>query len=294
MALRNFERHAYRIFGARASVAIERNAHLKISLQKAHIYLRPDVYLSAIYYTVALVAVLTMVPALFLLGLSIFTDFGLPLRFLVVVMAAPFMLGAMIYLFALILPDLRARSRARDIDAKLPYALNFISTMASAGATPNTIFLSLSKQPIYGNVADESAWISRDLELLGTDIVTALGRGIDRSPSAKFQDLLQGAITTLSSGSDLKTYFRNKAEQFIYENRQEQHRFLDSLGVLAESFVTVVVAAPLFLIVILSVMTSLGGSPEQTLLIGYILVMVLIPLSQAGFAFTINTMTPEA
>ena len=63
---------------------------------------------------------------------------------------------------------------------------------------------------------------------------------------------------------------------------------------LAESFVTVVVAAPLFLIVILSVMTSLGGDAEQTLVLGYSLVLLLLPLAQFGFAMTIKTMTPEA
>ncbi|HET6399721.1 MAG TPA: hypothetical protein VFH47_09235, partial [Candidatus Thermoplasmatota archaeon] len=59
-------------------------------------------------------------------------------------------------------------------------------------------------------------------------------------------------------------------------------------------FVTVVVAAPLFLIVILSVMTSFGGSADDTLVLGYSLILVLIPLSQLGFAWTIKVMTPEA
>ena len=89
-------------------------------------------------------------------------------------------------------------------------------------------------------------------------------------------------------------YFSGKADQFILENRQEQRKFLDSLAVLAESFVTVVVAAPIFLIVILSVMNSFGGNASDNLTIGYVMILLLMPMAQAGFAWTIKTITPEA
>lgn len=294
MALRSYERFAYKTFGRRAAQAVGRNPRLRLSLQKAHIYLRPEVYLASAFLTMVLIVVGTALPVVVLVGAVAVGAIEVPLRLLLLLVPIPLVAGSMMYLLAMVLPDLRAATRARDINAKLPYALNYLSTMASAGATPEQIFASLAKQPIYGSVAHEAAWITRDVDLLGMDIVTALGRAGDRASSDKFQDMLQGAITALTSGGDLKTYFYNKAEQFMYENRQDQKRFLDGLGVLAESFVTVVVAAPLFLIVILSVMTSLGGSAEETLLLGYVLIFGMLPLSQLGFAITIKTMTPEA
>lgn len=294
MALTKYERFSFRVFGAYAARSVERNPRLKLSLQRAHIYLRPEVYLAAAHFTTVLIFVGTAIPVLILLVAMGAGLIDVPVRLVLLVIPIPFVAGAMLHLLAITLPDLRALSRARDINAKLPYALNFVTAMSSAGATPESVFASLSKQPIYGAVAHEAAWITRDVQLLGMDIVTALARAIERSSSAKFQDLLQGVITALTSGGDLKTYFANKSEQFIYENRQDQKRFLEGLGVLAESFVTVVVAAPLFLIVILSVMTSLGGSASQTLMLGYILVLGMLPLSQFGFAMAIKAMTPEA
>lgn len=294
MALRRFERVAHRLFGAAAGRAAAANAHLRITLQKAHINLRPEVYLASAYLTTLLASLGTLLPVLILLGLSAAGILDLSPRTLIILAPAPVVVAVMVYLLTLVLPDLRAANRARDIDAKLPYALNYVATMASAGATPETVFASLAQQPIYGVVAQEAARITRDVQYLGADILTALSRGIERSPSPKLEDLLQGAITTLTSGGDLKTYFVQKSEQFLYENRQEQKRFLDGLGILAESFVTVVVAAPLFLIIILTVMTSFGGDATQTLVLGYTLVFVLIPVSQAGFAWAIKVMTPEA
>jgi archaeal flagellar protein FlaJ len=216
-----------------------------------------------------------------------------PTAVLALLILLPASTAAATYSVARTLPRVRAVFLAREIDAKLPYALNYLATLAASGATPQALFASLARQPIYGAVAREAARLTRDIELLGCDVVSAMARAGHRTASAKWQDLLQGAITALTSGGDLRTYFRDKAEQFLQDNRQDQKRFLEGLGVLAECFVTVVVAAPLFLIVILSVMTSLGGSVEQTVVVGYTLVLVVLPVSQAGFILTIRTMTPE-
>lgn len=263
-------------------------------LQRAHIPVRPETFLASAYLLAAAAGVLAFVPVLVLAAASSMGLVPIEPLYTLFLVPAPFIVAALAYMLAVLLPDIRALNRRRDIDAKLPYALNYIATMASAGATPDALFAGLARQPLYGEVAEECAWITRDLRLLGMDVIGALQRGIERSPSPKFQDFLQGAITTLSSGGDLKVYFTGKAEQYLLENRQEQRKFLEGLGVLAESFVTVVVAAPLFLIVILSVMTSFGGSAGETLFIGYILVFFLIPLAQAGFAWTVQVMTPEA
>lgn len=292
--VRRFERLAFRLFGHQARRGTQRNAHLGLALMKGHIPVRPDVYLSSAYLIAAIAGIVAILPVLLLAMLYLNGSLDVPPSVFLFILPAPIVIAGVVYLLALVLPDLRGLTRARNINAKLPYALNYLATMAAAGATPEALFATLAVQPIYGEVSEEASWIVRDLRVLGLDVITALQRGIDRSPSPKFQDLLQGTVTALTSGGDLKTYFANKADQYITENRQEQRRFLDGLGVLAESFVTVVVAAPLFLIVILSVMSSFGGSPQQTLVLGYSLVFLLIPISQLAFAWTIKVMTPEA
>lgn len=293
MAPTRYQRLAYRRLGAWGTRSAQDNPHLAIALQKAQIPLRPEMYLSSTFLSMILVGGLSLLPmaAYAVLWATGWVEAGSRLLFILIPL--PLLTAATVYLLAILAPDLKARQRARDINARLPYALNYISTMASAGSTPEAIFSSLSKQPAYGGVADEAAWIERDLRLLGYDVVTALNAAIDRSPSSKFQDFLQGVITTLTSGGDLKSYFLSKSEQFLFENRQDQNKFLESLGVLAESFVVVVVAAPLFLIVMLSVLTMFGGDAREMLILGYVLVLLMLPMAQAGFAYTIHYMTPE-
>lgn len=279
---------------ALALPALDRHEEFGLVLQRAYVLRRPEAYLRRARRAALWAAGLGLLPAVVAwAALALGRPLLPPLAAGALVLLSP-ALGLSTFGLLRGAPVVQAVMRARAIDAKLPYALNYLATLAAAGATPQALFASLARQPIYGVVALEAARITRDIELLGQDVVTAMARAGERTASAKWQDLLQGAITALTSGGDLRTYFRDKAEQFLLDNRHEQKRFLEGLGVLAECFVTVVVAAPLFLIVILSVMTSLGGSVEQTVVVGYTLVLGVLPLAQAGFVLTIRTMTPEA
>lgn len=293
MPLSSYQRFAYRFLGRFAETSAKSNVHLRLALQRAHISMRPEVYLAYSYTNIVFAFAGTAVLVVLLFAARALGLVAVPAGVFAVLIPAPALLAATIYLTTFLLPDLRASTRGRDIDAKLPYALNYIAIMASAGIPIDRIFASLARQPVYGEIANEAAWISRDMDMLGRDVVGALNAAIDRAPSIKFQDLLQGAIINVMAGGDLKNYFRAKSDQYAYESRLDQKKFLENLGVLAESFVVVVVAAPLFVLVLLSVMTMFGSSGGEALLIGYIMILALLPLAQAGFAMTIKTINLE-
>lgn len=288
-----YGRFAYRTLGSVVARSAQSNVHLGMSLRKAHIRLRPEMYLGTSFMNMLVAFAAAVMLVATLAALSISDAVALPASVFVVLVPLPLVLAITIYLVTFVLPDVRAGNRARNIDANLPYAMNYIATMASAGVTPDRIFASLASQPMYGEVAREAAWITRDMRVLGFDLVHALASAIDRSPSRRFQDFLQGTLASLTSGGNLKDFLVSKADQFMYENRQEQRKFLENMGLIAESFVTVVVAAPLFLMVLLSVMTMMGDNPRQTLMLGYVFILVMLPLAQAGFLMTIKFITPE-
>ena len=163
--------------------------------------------------------------------------------------------------------------------------MSFIAAMASANVNIDVIFKELSRQPLYGEIQREAEWITRDTELLGMDILTAIKAAALRTPSQKFQDFLQGVVTTATSGGELKPYFVSKAEQFEQEAKLALKAEMETLGMMAESYVTVVVAFPLFLVVILAIMALMGGAGESTITILWGVVCGMIPVSQAGFIF---------
>jgi flagellar protein FlaJ len=203
------------------------------------------------------------------------------------------MLPLLVFAFTYLQPTLKARSRKNNIDKRISYAMSFIAAMASADVNVDVIFKELARQPIYGEIQKEAQWITRDIDLLGIDTLTALIDAASRSPSQKFQDFLQGVVTTSRSGGKLKPFFLMKADQYAKERRIEEKKLIETLGVLAESFVTVVVAAPLFLIVMISLMATVGGGGGNYIMILYVIVFAMIPGCQVAFILLIQSMTEE-
>lgn len=295
MALNSYQKMAYKTFKKRAQKAAEAKPEIDIVLEKAHINIRSDVFIATTWMN-ALVGAISGIIVAIVLILIVFPvlaanpnlGFGGGFLMLLKVLAGmfPVLFAFLGYFTSASKPKNILRARATNIDKNLPYAVNYMAAMASADVAPATIFKGLSRQDIYGDIQIEASMITRDIEIFGKDLLKVLKRTIHRSPSVKFQDFVQGIITTSTSGGDLHAYFMSKSEQYMKENRLEQKATLETLGVMAESFVTVVVAAPLFLIVMMSVMAMMGGAGGTTFL--YIIIGLMIPLSQLMFVVILS------
>ena len=286
--MNGLERFAYNIFGARARKS-KSLPKLEEDLRRARIPVRSEAYLARVFVYAILTVAVTLVLTLLLVPILV-ALLDLPGTVWFAVLVVPALAGALGYVTLASPPASTAKKRGKDINLKLPYATNYIAAMASAGVIPAEIFKSLAKQGIYGDVAKEAAMIYKDLEVHGKDIVTALRRAIDRSPSVKFVELLQGAITTVTSGGDLTAYFRQKAARYQWENRVEQKQFIETMGLMAETYVTAAVAGPLFLLVMVAIIVLMGsGTMTQLQLIIYL----LLPVINVGFMFGLKSMIPE-
>ncbi len=284
-----FQRWAWRRFGARVT-AKEPNLLLEENLVKAHMRVRADEYLATVYASTVVTGIATAVLGAALCALLLLRGdvvFGI-LAIVLPVVATP----ATFFLLSST-PGANAKARGTKIDRKIGPAMSFVSAMASADVNIDQIFKELGRQKIYGEVAEEAAWISRDTELLGVDILTAIRRGAQRTPSKKFQDFLQGVVTTATSGGQLKPYFLLKAEQFEREHKLEIQQRVETMGLLAETFVTVVVAFPLFLVIIIAIFAIIGGGGAFMLDILWAIVLAMIPLSQLGFIFFMYSLAQE-
>jgi archaeal flagellar protein FlaJ len=290
--LTGFQQWSWRTFKERVTSRPD-NQLLEENLVKAHMRVRGDEYLAFAYGTTVAVAIGLLVAAL-----------GLFLAFLFVFGVAPgvaalaflLLLGAAAtYVILPSVPSSRAKSRGRNIDRRISIAMNFMSAMASADVNIDQIFKELSTQEkIYGEVSGEAAWITRDTELLGVDILTAIREGAVRSPSKRFQDFLQGVVTTATSGGQLKPYFLLKAEQYERENNLAQLQRTETMGLMAEVFVIGVVAFPLFLIIILAIFAIIGGNGGFVLFLLWVIVGLVIPMVEGLFIFIMQVFATEA
>jgi archaeal flagellar protein FlaJ len=292
-----YQMFCWRTMGKAVKLRAKPNPKLEQQLLQAHLRMRPEEYLSYVWMStllalVGFLAVASLFGGVLLAFLHVSPALVL-VFFILLVMLPPMMT----YMVLLSLPGSKAKTRARDINKRIGPAMSFISAMASADVNVDVIFKELAKQDIYGQIKNEAEWITRDTELLGIDILTAINLAAQRTPSIKFQEFLQGVVTSSTSGGQLKPYFLQKAEQFEKEGKLEMRSQLETLGLMAESFVTVVVAFPLFLVVIMAIMAIVpggGGSSSTTVLLLELVIGLMIPFSQFGFIFFIWNMTNES
>jgi flagellar protein FlaJ len=203
-----------------------------------------------------------------------------------------FIFGGFTYAIFLMYPGIEAGNRRRSIDATLPYAINYITSMSTAGIPPAEIFRLLGDSPIYGQSSVEARYIAREVDIFGRDLIDALRLVSASTPSKRMKEFLQGSMASISSGGNLTDYFRTKADQYALENRQSQKMFLETLALISESYVTAMVAGTLFLIILQSIMSVLSGDNKPMFL--YAVIYIMIPLGSVMFVIMISSMTPEA
>ena len=239
---------------------------LEEDLLKAHIRMRGDEFMAYCYFLAYAVGIPLGVVMMVMVGVFLGLLGGL--GWIAFLLGAVFIPILPVAIFGAIKagPSSKAKARGINIDRKISSAMSFVSAMASADVNIDAIFKELAKEKIYGAVAEEAAWITRDTELLGVDILTAIKEGASRTPSKRFQDFLQGVVTTATSGGQLKPYFLLKAEQYEKENKLDVLKGVETMGLMAEVFVTAVVAFPLFLIIMISIFAVVGGQGAQMLL----------------------------
>jgi len=191
-------------------------------------------------------------------------------------------------------PYYKSSKRGKKIDENLGSAFAFISAMASADVPINVIILKLSEQRQYGEVRNEALKIARNTELLGMDIFTAMREVARSSPSLEWQKFLQGTVAASYAGARLKPYFVNKASEYQSKIRISLKKNAESVSVFAETYVTVGVAFPLFLIVILAVMGIIGQSANVSTLAFLILFsFIVLPVVNVAFILLLASVNRE-
>ena len=225
----------------------------------------------------------------FVIGLS---AYSLVIGTLFITIFSLLVFGGLTYLVFMLYPGLEAGNRRRNIDASLPYAINYITSMSTAGITPAEVFRLLGSSKIYGQSAVEARYIAREIDIFGRDLIDALRLVSASTPSRRMKEFLQGTMASVSSGGNITEYFRTKAEQYALENRQTQKMFLETLALVSESYVTAMVAGTLFLIILQSIMSVMSGDNNPMFL--YAVIYLMIPLGSIMFVIMISSMTPES
>ncbi len=195
------------------------------------------------------------------------------------------------FLLFILYPRVKGWERKGKIDGYLPYAIGWMSFMATTGVIPYLIFRKLAEtEEFFGEISQEAKLVVKDVELLGFDFISALRNLASVTPSTHLRTFIQGAVTNALSGGEMGTYFVSKAREAMEENRGKFAEFIEALGLISEVYIIGLVAAPLLIIVMFAAMMMLGGASPMILMA---IIYGYIPLGSMLFVLLTDFLTPE-
>ncbi|MGA8905911.1 MAG: type II secretion system F family protein [Candidatus Bathyarchaeia archaeon] len=243
---------------------------------------------------------------LFVTGLSFVATFGVTLAIagllgVPILMTILFAFGVGILsgsgTFGLIygLPGFLAANRRKRMDLELPYVASHLSILATAGLPPARMFKLIEDSATTPQVASEANEITRDVEVLGQDIITALEAERVRSPSKTFAEILEGFVATIRSGGSLTGYLQDATRVVMDLRRVAAKQLVEGLATFAEVYVTLMVVFPLLVIVMFSVMSIIGGGIGgfSTTAMMTVVTYLIIPSSGVAVIVMLDTMLVE-
>ncbi|MEJ2281137.1 MAG: type II secretion system F family protein, partial [Candidatus Bathyarchaeota archaeon] len=222
-------------------------------------------------------------------GLSLFLSilFGLGLSLLTVALT---IIGFYLY------PSYCADNLKKSLEDDLPFTAGYMSILAGAGVPPDFIWRSLAQVDSSQTISTVAKNVVRDVELFGFDVISALETASKRTPSERFKELVEGFISVVHSGGNLVKYLRNRSQQYMKLKQINLKRFSDNLSVLSEFYVTLMVAGSLIFVVMLAVMSMLGGAGVGSLdsrLLLQLLTYLGLPIGSIIFLIIIDITSPK-
>ena len=285
--LRTLEAWSFRLFGPVAPLFLKRVFDFKDYLERAKIKIYPETYASLMLFA----AVLTIPLSVISIVIALFY------RMLLILIMVP----APLYVMAgfIIVPMSSAGERASNLEMEMPFATAYISVMAAGGIAPYTSFKRLSQVELMPSMKVEAREIIKDVEVFGTDPLTAIQNAANKNPLDIFKDFLSGYSSTVIIGGDIRHYLERKAEDIFKARALRVKAAAERLGMLLETFIIVNVMMSLCFYIMFSVQNLgigwMGGSSGSGGNVSTIILytFVLSPLLSVMFVYLAHSMQPK-
>lgn len=238
-----------RLFGKFSEKLVPYASDISKDLKKANLR-----YLISTYISMAILGVLLS----FLFGLLIFIfllilDFS-NLFYFWVPFALAIFTGFMFYVY----PASEASSVQKKISQELPFATIHMAAIAGSNIEPVKIFRIIAISKEYPNVGYEIKKVLAQVDIYGYDLVASLKNVSERISNKKLADLFSGLATNISTGGELKNYLEKKADNFLLDYKLEREKFSDLAGTFMDVYISILIAAPLILMMMFIVMNVAG------------------------------------
>ncbi|HZW84671.1 MAG TPA: type II secretion system F family protein, partial [Nitrososphaerales archaeon] len=229
----------------------------------------------------------TLITALISAGIIAWAYFiGLTLLYLVGV--SPLI----VFLLVLNSPKVSQSGRASSLENELPFIVGYLSILAGGGLSLIDTLRQIADLEIFPAASKEAKRILIEIDVFGQDPLSALEHAARFSASRSWADLLGGYTTVLRTGGDYVNFLNLHLKESFNAMSERLRRTVETVGLVAESFliVTVVLGLTLFTLYLVEALVN-GNSGGITNI--YFFNYGIVPLLSAGFIWLVDAVAPK-
>ncbi|MCH7850558.1 MAG: type II secretion system F family protein [Nanoarchaeota archaeon] len=206
----------------------------------------------------------------------------------------PFALLGLVWMGFYFYPASEASSGDKRISQELPFATIHMAAIAGSNIEPTKIFKIISNSKEYSYIGTEMKKVTAQVELYGYDLVTSLKNVAARTSNKKLAELFTGLATNISTGGALKNFLEKKSETFLLDYKLEREKYSDLAGTFMDVYISILIAAPLVLMMMFIVM-NVAGLGSSGLSLNALLALSIggITLTNIIFLFILNAKQPS-
>lgn len=211
----------------------------------------------------------TVLPAIFSLSIAITT------------LAILFLLSYPLY----------KRKQIRDkIEQGLVYTLSYMTILSTGGISIERTMERISE-------VEENIWIKRiidkfiiNIKLFGYGISAAFDDISKRNPSDIFRKILESVSNCVKTSGDLKGLLSFEVEGLLQMKREGLKKMVGILTYFSELYVALIVVAPILFIVMITILSVLGGGSDINAAVPQLNLIVFfgIPVLASGFILMLD------
>jgi len=293
----------YNLLGKRLGRTLPLFKNLTPALNESGIKATFKAYVSLIWFSfilstllsfVVLVTLFTLFP--WLMGMiPVFQNFLQFPSFILFSLMLSLAAGGLAFFIVYSFPTYKKITRKETLEENLVHTSSYMSVLACAGMSPERILRSTAMKDPKFVLSNEIKPIVGKIDLLGYDTLSALDSETERSPSTLYSNVLRGFAATIRTGGDVKEYFLSTTRQLMERRRVKLQQFLDTLGIVSEIYVIMLVVFPLLIVIMLAIMAAIGGTiwGLDVFSMMYFLIFGVIPIFGVMFLVLIEMIQPK-
>ena len=155
-------------------------------------------------------------------------------------------------------PSLEKKSAEGKINVELPFAAIHMAAISGSLINPIKIFEIIINTKEYPAIEREFTKIINNINVYGSDLVSALRNGARNASSKKLSEMLNGLSTTINSGGDLPRFFDERSQTLLFDYKINREKASKAAETFMDIYISVVIAAPMILMLLLMMMKISG------------------------------------